>query len=495
MENNNSVGGGMDNSQASNEANADIKTVKDARAMIAEKNVPRTIKNLNRIFYIFVVLLLAVSGILIYFFTDNRSIQKHMIDAIKVAHTRHSLLAELNFYVRKYQLIGTGVLVYSNMATEEAATKVKIKDLSDSLQQIQFKVVESTHLMVTDINKDTTVKDINNYAITASSADSRSFAIDEISSAYESTLFQYTSETFQVQNSSLADVAATYTTPNKNDTTKNLFKAFEGIFHNGLRYLRSASSVVAKEIYTFNVDFMKNSFKIKTVLISCIGIGLVILGTLLLVPTVFKVMRTTKLVLTLFGMISKEDIQVMCGKCIKYGDQMLVESDRDKKFSDETDLVKKDTQKVSNEKLDGENEADKSKEIPVDKKEGGGDELQVPTGSKGPKKEHEELPFDIKTEKPSLNPQVAVSTFVKQRDVKIGKPIGTGSENSDKNNVNEEEKEKEEEVKDPTGKDLTKTKIAKYADKNKKSGNLKKEADSKLKKQQQKDLKKDSNLE
>jgi hypothetical protein len=118
-------------SQMSNAEGGDIKTVKDTRALIAEKNVPRTIKNLNRIFYIFILFLLVVSALLIYFCSVNKTTLSDANTAIKVSHARHSILAEINFFVRKLHSIGIDLLDFGpNDPAQVAATKV-IVDLAD----------------------------------------------------------------------------------------------------------------------------------------------------------------------------------------------------------------------------------------------------------------------------------------------------------------------------------------------------------------------------
>lgn len=99
-------------SQLSNAEGGDIKTVKDTRAMIAEKNVPRTIKNLNRIFYIFILLLLVASALLIYFCSAIKTTFNDANTAFKVTHARHSTLAEINYFVRKLHSIGIKLLEY-----------------------------------------------------------------------------------------------------------------------------------------------------------------------------------------------------------------------------------------------------------------------------------------------------------------------------------------------------------------------------------------------
>lgn len=115
-------------SQMSAGEGGDIKTVKDTRALIAEKNVPRTIKNLNRIFYIFIILFLAIIGLLIYFSAVNRMTMREVNTAIKVTNARHSTLAEINYFVRKLHSIGIELLTYGT--TQQAQidyTKTRVR--------------------------------------------------------------------------------------------------------------------------------------------------------------------------------------------------------------------------------------------------------------------------------------------------------------------------------------------------------------------------------
>lgn len=107
----------------------DIKTVKDTRALIAEKNVPRTIKNLNRIFYIFIILFLAIIALLIYFCSVNKSILQEVNTSIKVTNARHSTLAEINYFVRKLHALGIELLDYgTNNQTEIDYTKARVNN-------------------------------------------------------------------------------------------------------------------------------------------------------------------------------------------------------------------------------------------------------------------------------------------------------------------------------------------------------------------------------
>lgn len=237
--------------------------------------------------------------------------------------------------------------------------------------------------MNSNLGKDVSVSNINNYAETNPNQ------IDLISSGYESTLFQYTAETFQVNNASMEDIRQSYLASALNDTTRNIRKAFSGIFYNGLRDLRSASLVMADDIFNIYTNEVNRSFYIYIILISCIGMGIVLIGTGLLIPTVFKVMRTTRLVITLFGMIENNDINMLSNRCEKFAEDFLNEGEK-KKESDEKD-------KSPNHENGAQTETVLAKtEIPAS--------IVHPSSLVQPvKKENEDEPFDVKTEKPMLN--------------------------------------------------------------------------------------------
>jgi hypothetical protein len=238
--------------------------------------------------------------------------------------------------------------------------------------------------MKDSLGKQVSVNEISNYAQTNPGQ------IDVIKSGYESTLFQYTAETFQVNNASMNDIKQAHI-PNAslNDTTRNILKAFAGIFYNGLRDLRSAALTVSDEVHTIYVDEIKKAFLMYIIVLSCIGMGLVLIGTVLLIPTVFKVMRTTRLVITLFGMIDDDDIVALTDRCERFTEEYLNEGERKKVGEEEHDKISgndKDTairDNLTNKAPDG--------------SAIGGSGLNI-------KKDEDDNNFDIKTEKlPTLN--------------------------------------------------------------------------------------------
>ena len=299
-----------------------------------------------------------------------------------------------------------------------------------------------------NLNKDISVITINNYA------ESNPGQLDIIQSGYESTLFQYTAETFQVNNASLEDVNQSFVARTLNDTTRNIRKAFSGIFYNGLRDLRSASLQISDDIFNTYTAEINRSFYIYIVLISCIGMGLVLIGTGLLIPTVFKVMRTTRLVITLFGMIENTDIITLSDRCEKFCEEYLNEGEKKKALSDE-----KDKSPTHDKDIGAQTETVLAKtEAPVQGLAANN------TLAPSVKKENEDEPFDIKTEKlPTLNgnqvhivpeadgkkdPQKDSNTEAKKNLLNNGEPI-----EDEKSFLKDDKKKKDDlKAKDKNGK-------------------------------------------
>jgi hypothetical protein len=57
-----------------------------------------------------------------------------------------------------------------------------------------------------------------------------------------------------------------------------------------------------------------------------IGVGVVLLGAIILIPIVFRVLRTNRMVMALFGKIKIEDIQMLAQKCDDFITKVLTEN-------------------------------------------------------------------------------------------------------------------------------------------------------------------------
>lgn len=147
--------------------------------------------------------------------------------------------------------------------------------------------------------------------------------------------------------------------------------------------MRSASVQMSDEIFANYSASIESMFYIQTLLVACIGMFLVIVGTMLLIPNVFEVMKTTKLVLALFGMINKEDIKTLSEKCEKFNEELLNEIEK-KKLQDKDRHDTKTADAGAKPVVDKDKVLDAS-DVRLEQK-------QVPL---------EDEPFDIKTEKPN----------------------------------------------------------------------------------------------
>lgn len=109
--------------------NDNEKQLKEAKAQISEKNVPKSIRRLNYIFMCFLVMLLIVyGGIAAALFYKSSSLTSS-VEGLIVTSSRHSTLAETNFYCRKLNLAANQFLLYSDSQTdaqtEDLITQVK----------------------------------------------------------------------------------------------------------------------------------------------------------------------------------------------------------------------------------------------------------------------------------------------------------------------------------------------------------------------------------
>jgi hypothetical protein len=235
-------------------------------------------------------------------------------------------------------------------------------------------VVESLQKYASNLGQDISVKEITIQSLTDLNV------LESITSPYESALFQYTSETFQVSNATKDNIKLSQSSGALVDTTRNIRKAFSGIFNNGLKTLRSASYVVSKEVETTYSSQIKTFFLLRIMLVSLIVIFLILVTMIYLIPKIFEIMRTTKLVLVLFGKIKREDIVKLADKCQRFQEELEIEISRN------------DGSKAPNDEKNGEDQNEPNKN--GEEKIGTSTIQQKGNGV-------EEEPFDNKTEKPN----------------------------------------------------------------------------------------------
>ena len=99
-----------------------VRALKDFKAMISEKTSPRSIKILSRTFGIIFIALLTLAFVSFFAFkVVEVSDFKDGVQIIKQGYQRHNLMAEINYRVRKLQLLSLGSLTdYQTEAAKDA---------------------------------------------------------------------------------------------------------------------------------------------------------------------------------------------------------------------------------------------------------------------------------------------------------------------------------------------------------------------------------------
>ena len=92
----------------------------------------------------------------------------------------------------------------------------------------------------------------------------------------------------------------------------------------------SGSEKIAEEIYSFYVKEFENH-QLRILIVCGVGIFFVLIGIILLIPIVFKVLRTNNMVMDLFAKIKGDDIKKLAEKCDKFLTSVLAEQKEEKK--------------------------------------------------------------------------------------------------------------------------------------------------------------------
>ena len=148
---------------------------------------------------------------------------------------------------------------------------------------------------------------------------------------FDDALFQYIADTYQLAGAdleSLKNIEEGQT--NVQNEQQNADRAFFLIRENGLRSLRQGSEDIADEVF----EFYMNEFELhkkKILIVYGVGVVVVLIGTILLIPIVFKVLRTNKMVMSLFGKIRMEDIQELTERCDDFLNTLVKEQKEEQK--------------------------------------------------------------------------------------------------------------------------------------------------------------------
>ena len=194
-------------------------------------------------------------------------------------------------------------------ASLEDTVKTNLITLIDNLQSVQFEVIKANIQVNSESNS-------TNYTIVNLLQDGSN---QTQVTTFDDALFQFITSASSVRNSTL-------TTFNNTSTVDSTKKNFYYVNYNGLRPLRWGSENIAMDFYNYYFD-RTSTYWITIEIIMIVALVVVAVSMVIIVPFVFSVQKTNNRVLSLFGYIPRNDINLLADKCERYLDTYLEDRD------------------------------------------------------------------------------------------------------------------------------------------------------------------------
>lgn len=123
----------------------DLRQLKDFKALISEKTVPKSIKILQRTVFIAVLIFLGISSWELSSRIAQRDDLLEGFSAIYSSYARGSLMADVNYNVRLLDLLAKNMLQSTTMTIPqlEQSIKTNLSTSIDNLQTNQFDVIKA----------------------------------------------------------------------------------------------------------------------------------------------------------------------------------------------------------------------------------------------------------------------------------------------------------------------------------------------------------------
>jgi len=288
--------------ESGNELNEEIRDLKEFKSMISEKTIPKSIRILRNAAFLFAIVLLGLSILDLCFFSALKNEFRDGTDTIANSFSRHDIIANINYNLRKLQLFANGTLT-SSSPTFEANLRSKLTSLIDNLRTVTLAVDDEQDTLTSRgfANIESTSIKIQTYLQTGPSTTSNFFS---------DSMSQYTSHSTSASNAALSSYNMDLVT----DSTK---ADFYYVRRNGLGPLRAQSESNAVSYTDYYVDRTSNyDNRFKVVMI--VAITMVVISEFILIPIVFSVHKTATKVLSLFGYIPIPEIAELSAKCERY---------------------------------------------------------------------------------------------------------------------------------------------------------------------------------
>lgn len=306
------------------QANDKIKKLKDAKALISEKNVPKSIRFLQRVGVVALIGWLITACVNLAMSFSLHSEISEGISSTQTCYYRYDTMADINYNIRKLQLWATflNTSASATITTQSNLIKADLAGLIDQMQALQFDVIKAEIKMEKRMS--------GSYAepvVTVESLLSTTIKYD--TSNLTDALFTYLSQASSVRNATLAS----FVTASDTQTT---LKNFYYVRRNGLGSLRNESENTCGQFYSFYAISIQN-FMEKFLILALVAMMIVVLTNSASLPIISSLHQTNKKVLSMFGYIPTDDINGLAIKCERYIRDYLEDRSERRDFSFESD--------------------------------------------------------------------------------------------------------------------------------------------------------------
>jgi len=306
------------------QSNDKMKRLKDAKTLISEKNVPKSIRFLQRVGVIALIGWLITACVNLAMSFSLHSEISEGVSATLTSYYRYDTMANINYQIRKLQIWATFLNTSSSstITTETDKIRANLATLIDDMQALQFDVIKAEIKMEKRMSES-----YNEPEVIVESLLSSTIKYD--TSNLTDALFTYLSQASSVRNSSLSYFVTS-------TDTQTTLKNFYYVRRNGLGSLRNASENTCDEFYSFYAMSIKK-FRDKFLILALVAICIVLITNSASIPIISSLHQTNKKVLSMFGYIPTDDINGLAIKCERYIRDYLEDRSERRDFSFDSD--------------------------------------------------------------------------------------------------------------------------------------------------------------
>ncbi|CAD8114609.1 unnamed protein product [Paramecium primaurelia] len=283
--------------------NDDMRRLKDFKALMSEKKVPRNIRTIQITMLSLTLILLTVSIVDLVLKGIQNTSFKYSSQILSDSYSITNQMSTITLHSRILEMIGTGEYNNSNgfapqFLREDLITRLKI------VQQLQFNTLKvNNDLQKSDVDVPTQYQyNFTSLLIDNSFKDTQLALIDSIREALSHLVIMIGTD---LKNFKIND----YITPAQ--------QSFFYINYNGLRNIRLGLVERLDQIYTFFQDLISSKFGTFLALM-IISIIILIITHAIVIPILLKVDRANNKVLSMFGLIPPIEIKELSDKCEKF---------------------------------------------------------------------------------------------------------------------------------------------------------------------------------